>query len=487
MNREDEMKIGIVGSGSIGRGLAYAFAGKGAEIVLIDIRPEALEAAMEEITALGTKAVAKGKLGVEQAFVLATRIRTTTDYADLAECDLVIEAATENIRIKCDILREIEKVVREDCLIGFTTSSLTRTTIAEKAEHPERCYLTHPFFPAWRNPVMEVVLTGNEVNDRRLIDLLTLLGKVPIVVQDSPCLVGNVLFCGLMNWALEMVEMGWGTVAQVNAILADRLGGGGVFRVHDSIPGSNLLTLVCLQTLAEHLNGWFKDLYVPRAELVNHAESNELWLCPDDDATSYSREQEERVIKMMWSKLEIISDRLVSVGIVSAFDLNWIARNALGFMANPIRGLTKDVKVEVENAGIAVVTVFRPPVNPLCTNALCELAEEMTVLEENPEVHGIILSGFNGTLAGADIGELAALRSATEMAEFPLRGQALGLQIQRMTTPVVAVIDGPCLGGGAELAMSCHFRVVGLKAVIGWPEVDLGIIPGNGTPVRLTF
>ena len=97
----------------------------------------------------------------------------------------------------------------------------------------------------------------------------------------------------------------------------------------------------------------------------------------------------------------------------------------------------------------------------------------------------MVLTGFGGALAGADINELAALPTPADCEAMCLRGYAVLDVIARSTKPVVAALDGPVLGGGAELSMACHARVVGSNLVMGQPEVNLGIIPGYGGTQRL--
>ena len=97
----------------------------------------------------------------------------------------------------------------------------------------------------------------------------------------------------------------------------------------------------------------------------------------------------------------------------------------------------------------------------------------------------MVLTSFDGSLAGADIMELAALKTREEAEKKCLRGHEVLSQIANMSKPVVAAVDGPVLGGGAEISMSCHARVVGPQLMLGQPEVNLGIIPGYGGTQRL--
>jgi enoyl-CoA hydratase/carnithine racemase len=135
---------------------------------------------------------------------------------------------------------------------------------------------------------------------------------------------------------------------------------------------------------------------------------------------------------------------------------------------------------------VAVLTIQRPEVkNALSASTMREVREAIETLSADADVGGIVLTGFAGALAGADINELAALRTPEDCEAMCLAGHAVLDVIARLPKPVVAAVDGPVLGGGAELSMACHARVVGRNLLFGQPEVNLGIIPGYGGTQRL--
>jgi enoyl-CoA hydratase/carnithine racemase len=208
-------------------------------------------------------------------------------------------------------------------------------------------------------------------------------------------------------------------------------------------------------------------------------------------------------------------------GICEPSDLDWLTRNALGFRVGlldlahdlgaeeahrictsyaaahpgfevpaslrekrPTRFL-RDVKVE-RDGELAVVTLRRPEArNALSERTMRELGEAFATLEKDPSVRGVVLTSFDGAIAGADITELAVLKDALDCQRSSSTGQKVLDRIAAFPRPVVAALDGPVLGGGAELSMACHARVVGPQLVLGQPEVNLGIIPGYGGTQRL--
>lgn len=135
---------------------------------------------------------------------------------------------------------------------------------------------------------------------------------------------------------------------------------------------------------------------------------------------------------------------------------------------------------------IATVTLNNPPSNVLSTSVLKELDQVFGELEADDAVRVIILTAAGRYFCpGADIKELAQLHTVHQGAELSGHGQALLNRIERFDKPVIAAINGACLGGGLELAMACHMRVAAAGALLGLPEIKLGIIPGFGGTQRL--
>ena len=135
---------------------------------------------------------------------------------------------------------------------------------------------------------------------------------------------------------------------------------------------------------------------------------------------------------------------------------------------------------------VARITLHNPPANVLNLSVLKELELVLNEVEKDEYVRVVIVTGTGRFFcAGADINELAHLTSAHGGAEFSVRGQSLLNRIERSEKPVLAVINGTCVGGGLELALACHIRVAAAGAVLGLPEIKLGLIPGFGGTQRL--
>ncbi|MEI8256116.1 MAG: 3-hydroxyacyl-CoA dehydrogenase NAD-binding domain-containing protein, partial [Deltaproteobacteria bacterium] len=505
----------MIGSGSIGPDLAYGFvtalAGEpGSKVYLVDIKQEALDAGVARIKGYVGKALARGKLSPKAAQAIEAGLVPTMNMADLKDCEYVLEAATEALPLKRAILKNVEAVVRPDCLIGFATSGIPRAQIASEAKHPDRCFVNHPFFPAWRTLPIEIVFSNDAAMGQRMMDTMRKLGKVPIVTADVECFAADDVFCNYISEAARMVEEGLATPAQVDKAVNDAVGGGGPFNVMDLTSG-NKLVVHCQELMRDGPRGtpWFS----PPAILTT--QGNTPWHDPKKPADPACSEA---------VRVEIV-DRILAVLLGRAFavmdqktcepsDLNWLLRMSLGFekgtfelaeslgvdrvhdvcaafakrfkdfpvtpsiaKKKPLE-LARDIRIE-RDGDIATVRVFRPEVrNALCARTMGEIQHAVQTLAADAAVKGIVLTSTDGAFAGADINELAALKNPEECEAMCLRGHGFMDAIVSCPKPVVAALDGPVLGGGAELSMACHARVVGRGLYLGQPEVDLGIIPG---------
>jgi enoyl-CoA hydratase/3-hydroxyacyl-CoA dehydrogenase len=516
------MIVGVIGSGAIGPDLAYGFLTAlarepGSKVYLLDIRKDALDAGVARIAGYVNKGVSRGKIDPKAAKAITDALVPTQSLADLAACDYVLEAASEDLAVKRKILAQLEAVVRADCLIGFATSGLPRREIAAAATHAERCFVNHPFFPAWRALPIEVVGSGDEALDRRMIATIEKLGKVPVVTADVACFAADDIFCNYISEAARIAEEGLATPAQVDAIVHAAIGGGGPFNVMDLTKG-NLLTDKCQRLMQHAPTG--SDWFAPPAILKD--QGDRLWHDrknpgdPKHDA-ALAKAVLDRIVAVLLARTYFV----VEQGICSPIGTNWLTRMALGFSkgllevgealgAARVRELIEAYaasrpgfvvpklviagtlpafrcNVEVERDGdIGVVRVFRPEVkNALSKRTIAEIDAAIGELGADDSVRGIVVTSSDGALAGADIGELAALGTPEECERTCVDSHPVFERISSSHKPIVAAVDGPVMGGGAELSMACHARVVGRSLALAQPEVNLGIIPGYGGTQRL--
>jgi enoyl-CoA hydratase/3-hydroxyacyl-CoA dehydrogenase len=516
------MIVGVVGSGSIGPDLAYGFISalartEGAKVYLLDIAQEALNAGMGRILGYVKKGVSRGKVSPAVGKAIEKGLIATLDVSDLADCDYVLEAATEDLSLKRKLLAQLEDVVSSECLIGFATSGIPRAHIAADAKHPERCFVNHPFFPAWRSLPIEVVLSGHEVYDDRMLRTMELLGKVPVVTADVPCFAADDVFCNYISEAARIVEEGVATPAQVDKIVNDAIGGGGPFNVMDLTRG-NLLVAHCQGLMEEAPTGspWFA------APGILSVQGNTPWhdrKSPGDSRydEALAKEVLDRILPVVFARTYFVADN----DICEPTWWNWLTRMSLGFRAGlfdlaeeygadrvhelctnfaaryPGFEVPKSIAdknllsfprnvLQERDGDVAVVSIFRPEArNALNRATMDDLAATFRDLAADDGVKGVVLTGYGGGIAGADIMELAVLGTPAAAEAMCTNGHSVLDLIASMNKPVVAALNGPALGGGAEISMACHARVVGPRLALGQPEVNLGIIPGYGGTQRL--
>jgi enoyl-CoA hydratase/3-hydroxyacyl-CoA dehydrogenase len=516
------MKVGVIGSGAIGPDLAYGFISAlaksgGGTVYLHDISQDALDAGMARIMGYVKKGITRGKLSPKIGKAVEAGLIPTLDINDLSECEYVLEAATEDLTLKRGILAKLEEVVSDDCLIGFATSGLPREKIAAEVKLPDRCFVNHPFFPAWRSPPVEVVPSDDPALTARMMETLEFLGKVPLITADVVCFAADDVFVNYCAEAARLHTEGVATPAQVDTIVNEAIGGGGPFNVMDLTKG-NLLNVHCLELMRDDREDgqWFEPppIFTEQANTPWHDRKN-----PGDPSHDEATKKEvlDRILAVVFARTAYVVDN----DICHPREMNWMTKNALGFRAGILDimeeyGADEVHRMVTEYAGrfdgfevpksiaektfhefyrhlvtdldgdIATVTIRRPEVlNALSAKVLAELKEEFTALAADDGIAGIVLTGYQGSIAGADIQELAVLKTPEAATEMCLNGMAVLSFIEGLDKPVVAAVDGPVLGGGSELSMACHARVVGKNLLQGQPEVNLGIIPGIGGTQRL--
>jgi len=203
-------RIGILGAGMMGAGIAYVTALAGMDVVLLDTSLAAAETGKGYSEGLLKKRVGRGRMSQEAAAETLARIRPTEDFADLAECTLVIEAVFENREIKADVTRKTEAVCGEDLVFASNTSTLPITGLAKASARPERFIGLHFFSPVDRMPLVEII-RGEETSDETLaaaIDYVKVIRKTPIVVNDSRGFYTSRVFATYVREGLALLAEG---------------------------------------------------------------------------------------------------------------------------------------------------------------------------------------------------------------------------------------------------------------------------------------
>ncbi|MDT4996052.1 MAG: 3-hydroxyacyl-CoA dehydrogenase / enoyl-CoA hydratase / 3-hydroxybutyryl-CoA epimerase [Pseudonocardiales bacterium] len=203
-------KVGVLGAGMMGAGVAYVSAHNGIDVVLKDVSLEAAERGAGYSRTLLDKAVSRGKITKDKADEVLARITPTADYADLAGCDLVVEAVFEKAALKHEVFRQTEPVVEPDALLGSNTSTLPITGLADGVRRKADFIGLHFFSPVDKMPLLEII-RGQQTSDSalaRALDYAAQIKKTPIVVNDSRGFFTSRVIGTFVNEALAMLGEG---------------------------------------------------------------------------------------------------------------------------------------------------------------------------------------------------------------------------------------------------------------------------------------
>lgn len=213
-------RVGVVGAGTMGNGIAHVFARSGYNVVLCDVEQRFLERALGMIAKNLDREVAKNKIAVADKDSALSRIQPVTDRGKLEECDLVVEAATEKFEIKTEIFRDLDGLTRPQIILASNTSSISITRLAAVTNRPDKVIGMHFFNPV---PVMKLVevirgLATSQETFETVRDLSAKLEKTAVEVNDAPGFVSNRVLMPLLNEAMYAVMEGVATPEAVDEV-----------------------------------------------------------------------------------------------------------------------------------------------------------------------------------------------------------------------------------------------------------------------------
>jgi len=503
-------EMAVIGAGNIGTDIAYFFrtAFPQSKLYVVDVVEDALKAAKQRFEGYAQKGVEKKKLKAEQVDAILGNVVYTTDYNQLKNCSLVIEAATEAVELKKKIFTQLESIVAEDAILTSNTSGIPAEQIFSHLKHPGRTAITHFFAPAWYSLGVEVVNWDKAEEDTidYLLWFMATAGKAPIAAANVFSFLLNRLF---ETWASEAAGLlHKATSKEIDAVSEEFLGAGPFFvtGVGGGIP---LAHASMTRRMAE------RPAYAPPHLML----SVEKWAfnrprtkvdVPPETADWIRM----RFLGTVFSQAFEIADR--NIGTLT--DLNFGSVIALAYkkgiidlMANLGADKIKDImkRFDAERPGwpkatkpveqyfdfprdilvdrvdgVTILTIRRPQAaNALSDHTCNEILTELKKGEADPSVKGFVITGYGpkAFCAGADIGGFVATFGDNEKGQALSRGNSKVLEfIDRMNKPVVAALNGLAMGGGFELASRCHSMVAMEKTFMQLPEITLGMIPGMG-------
>jgi 3-hydroxybutyryl-CoA dehydrogenase len=214
-------KVGVIGCGLMGHGITQICAQAGWDVVVRELSQERLDSGIEKISKQLGRAVEKGKASQEDADAVRARIQPTLDYADLADCDLVIEAITEDLALKLEMWKEVDPIVKDGAALATNTSSLAVIDQAAATSRPDRFCGMHFFNPAQVMPLLEVVqtVTTSDETLKLAFEVGERLGKTTVHAKDKTGFIVNRLLVPYLLDAIRAYEEGVGTVEMIDAAM----------------------------------------------------------------------------------------------------------------------------------------------------------------------------------------------------------------------------------------------------------------------------
>lgn len=540
MDVTDIDRVAVLGAGNMGHGITEVVALAGYDVTMRDVETEFIESGYENVEWSLGKLEEKDRID-ESADDVLSRIDTTTDLETaVGDVDLVIEAAPERMELKQEIYGELDELAPEDAILASNTSSLSITEIASVTSREAQVVGTHYFNPPVKMDLVEVIY-GEHTSDETAEaahEFIESLGKTPIYVKkDVQGFVVNSVLGPFMVEPAWMVSNDEATIREADAAMVHRRGYPmGPFELADMTgidigysvreeAGITNPPLIEEKVENEELgrktgkgyydyeNGDGPD-YEPgdgegfdtlrvEARMVNEAAK----LIGNDVATAEAidtgmrlgagfsegpcRRADSEGLDTILDKLRTLSEETGEERLEPADHLvelvesgNTGEESGAGFYDYGDSGerTYHDLNYELLD-GVLVIELDRPERLNALSEGLLEEIDHLLSNTDPDEVRCVTIEGAGDRAfsAGADIGGFANTTSADVLRATPTYGT-----VDEFSAPVIAKIDGYCLGGGHELALACDMRIASEGSMFGQPEINLGLIPGGGATQRLT-
>jgi len=214
-------KIGIIGAGTMGHGISLVAAKAGFDVVLRDIKDEFVKNGLKKIEKFLDKSIEKGKLTIDEKKTILSKIKGTTKLEDLKDVDLVVEAIFEDVKVKKDLFRELDKICKKDTIFTSNTSTIPITDLASATTRPEQFIGMHFMNPVPLMKLVEVIrgLRTSDETAKLIKELAENMGKIPVEVNDGPGFVSNRVLFAMINEAIFCLQDGTGTAESIDSVM----------------------------------------------------------------------------------------------------------------------------------------------------------------------------------------------------------------------------------------------------------------------------
>jgi enoyl-CoA hydratase/3-hydroxyacyl-CoA dehydrogenase len=544
MELDDVDTVAVLGAGNMGHGIAEVAALAGYDVRMRDINEELVQEGYDQIEWSLGKLAEKEQIRDEEADAALDRVEPLVDVEEtVSDADVVIEAVPERMDVKKDVYDEVDEYAPDRTVFATNTSSLSITELSEVTDRPEQFCGMHFFNPPVRMPLVEVI-SGAHTDDVTLDlieDLAEAMDKTPVRVRkDSPGFIVNRVAVPLMNEVAWMVYEGEATVAEIDSTTKYDMGlPMGSFELADYV-GIDVSYHVL-----DYVHDVLGDAYEPCPLLEEKVENDELGEKTEKGFYDYddggveipadegSEDVERRLLAAMANEVA----KLIENDVASADEIDEAVMLGLGYPEGPAK-LADDygldalvdelddahdetghpryeatdylreaaeqggfhggddesddgreyevISVEVDGR-VGHLEIDRPHrMNTITLDMIEEIDAAIDEFEADDDVRAVLVTGAGDRAfsTGFDA-STAAPSGGIEAAELSRQGQRTFGRFEEIGMPVLAAVDGYCLGGGMELATCADMRIASERSSFGQPEHNLGLLPGWGGTQRL--
>jgi len=515
-------KLGIIGSGNMGSGIAQKAAQEGLQVVMVDVEEKFVKNGIDNIKKILSEAVNRGIFTQQKIDEILKLIKGTTDKNEVKDADFVIEAVFEDIEIKKTLFKSLDDICQDKTIFATNTSSFSITDLANSVNRNDRFLGLHFFYHPAKNRLLEIIPGKNTSESTIMMANIfsDIIGKTAINVKDSPGFVVNRFFVPWLNEATRILEENIANIPTIDEVAK---------RIFQVPMGPFELMNITGIPIAYHstvsLGNELGDFYRFSNCLKNQFESKKQW----DTNGNIDNSEFKLIEKRLLGAVFIIACTIASDEISHIEDIDRGAKIGLRWRKGPYEMMNdyginqtyeivkefiqkyptlemprnleqqyskqKSWKFEFVNLSIkentARILINRPEaMNAINEEVIKQLDHQFTLAQNNPNVKAIVLEGSGKAfIAGADIQyfiKKIKQKKIEDICEFTRYGHTVLNKIDRSKKPVIIKLDGLALGGGAEIALTGDIIIATERASIGFPETGIGIYPGLGGTQRTT-